>query len=74
MEVSFTPEQEAQLARIATQSGSRPEELVKHAALQLVEEDLRFRAGVRRGMEQADRGELLDHVDVKNRIEQLLQS
>jgi hypothetical protein len=74
MEVSFTPEQEVQLSRIANHSGTRAEELVKSVALQLLEEDLRFRAGVRRGIEQADRGDLLDHRDVKNRIERLFQS
>jgi predicted transcriptional regulator len=73
MEVHFTPEQEAQLSRIASHSGTDTERLVKDAALRLVEEDMRFRAGVRRGIEQADRGELVDHNDVKARIERLLQ-
>ena len=48
-------------------------ELVKDAALRVVEEDLQFRANVRRGIEQADRGELMSHSDVKARIEQLFQ-
>jgi predicted transcriptional regulator len=73
MEVHFTPEQEAQLSRIANHTGTDAEQLVKDAALRLVEEDLRFRAGVRRGIEQADRGELLNHNDVKARIERILQ-
>jgi len=73
MEVHFTPEQEAQLLRIADYSGTDTEQLVKDAALRLLEEDERFRAGVRRGIEQADRGELVDHEDVKARIERLLE-
>ena len=41
MEVHFTPEEEAQLAQIATRTGTDPEHLVKDAALRLLEEDLR---------------------------------
>jgi predicted transcriptional regulator len=47
---------------------------VQDAALRLVEEDAEFRAGVRRGIEQADRGELIDHEEVKARIKRLLKS
>jgi predicted transcriptional regulator len=73
MEVHFTPEQEAQLSRIANHSGTDAEQLVREAALRLVEEDVHFRAGVRRGIEQAERGELVNHNEVKARIERLLQ-
>jgi hypothetical protein len=38
MEVHFTPEQEAQLARIATSAGTNTEHLVKDAALRLLAE------------------------------------
>ena len=50
MEVHFTPEQEAQLAQIATTAGTDPERLVKDAALRLLQEDARFRAAVRKGL------------------------
>jgi predicted transcriptional regulator len=73
MKVHFTPEQEAQLSRIANHSGTDNEQLVREAALRLVEEDTHFRAGVRRGIEQAERGELVNHNEVKARIERLLQ-
>jgi hypothetical protein len=46
MEVHFTPEQEAQLAQIATSEGTEPERLVKDAALRLLQEDARFRDAV----------------------------
>ena len=72
MEVRFTPERESQLSQIAGHRGTDAERLVKDAALRLLEEDMRFRAGVRRGIEQADRGELVSHKDVKARIERLL--
>jgi predicted transcriptional regulator len=73
MEVNFRPEQVARLSRIANDMGANTEQLVKDAALRLVEDDEQFRAGVRRGIEQADRGELMNHSDVKSRIERLLQ-
>ncbi len=37
MEVYFTPEQEAQLAQIATEAGTDAEQLVKHTILRLIE-------------------------------------
>ena len=39
MEVHFTPEQEAQLAQIATTVGTNTEHLVKDAALRLISEN-----------------------------------
>ena len=41
MEVHFTPEQEAQLAQIATNAGTDAERLVKDAALRLLDKDVR---------------------------------
>jgi predicted transcriptional regulator len=74
MEVHFTPEQEAKLAQIARVAGTGPEDLVKDAALRLLEEDARFRAGVREGITQADRGQLIDEQDMDVRFEQMLNS
>jgi predicted transcriptional regulator len=74
MEVQFTPEQEAQISQIANYNGTPAEQLVKQAALRLVEEDAAFRAGVRRGIEQADRGEFIEHDEVKTRIRSLFQA
>ena len=70
----FTPEQLQRLSQIAAHAGTDTEHLVKNAALRLVEEDAKFRAAVRKGMEQADRGELIDHEEVVARIERRLQS
>jgi hypothetical protein len=49
MEVHFAPEQEAQLSQIANYNGTAAEQLVKQAALRLVEEDAEIRAGIQRG-------------------------
>ena len=44
MEVPLTPEQEAQLAQIATKAGTDPEHLVKGVVLRLLEADAPFPA------------------------------
>jgi predicted transcriptional regulator len=74
MEVHFTPEQEAQLAQIATNEGTEPERLVKEAALRLLQKDARFRAAVREGVAQADRGEFIEEEEMDARFEQMLRS
>ena len=74
MEVHFTPEQEAQLSQIATKAGTDAERLVKDAALRLLQEDARFRAAVREGIAQADRGELIEEEEMDARLEQMLRS
>jgi len=40
MEVHFTPEQEAQLAQIASEAGTDPEHLVQDAALRLLKDEI----------------------------------
>ena len=74
MEVHFTAEREAQLAQIATKSGTDPAHLVKQAALRLLEEEARFRAAVREGIAQADRGEFIEEEKMDARFEQMLRS
>ena len=64
MEVHFSPEQEAQLAQAAAHAGIGTEHLVRDAALRVVDETSSFRAAVREGIQQANRGELLDDGDV----------
>jgi predicted transcriptional regulator len=73
LEVHFTPEQEAQLSQIATQAGTEPERLVMDAALRLLQEDARFRAAVREGVAQADRGELIEEEEMDARLEQMFR-
>jgi predicted transcriptional regulator len=73
MEVRFTPEEEARLAKIATQEGVDAEELVKDAALRLLEDDARFRASVRKGIEQADRSEFIEEEEMDARVKRMFQ-
>jgi hypothetical protein len=43
MEVHFTPEQEAQIAQLATRTGTDAEGLVKDTVLRLLGDETRFR-------------------------------
>jgi predicted transcriptional regulator len=73
MEIRMTPEQEAQLAQLAAHLQVDPHQLVMDAALRLIDEDNRFRAGVRKGVEQADRGEFIEEAEMDARVERMLQ-
>ena len=74
MEVQFTSEQEARLAQIAAVAGTEPTDLVKNAALRLLEEDAQFRAAVLEGKSYADRGEFIEEEEMNARFEQMLRS
>jgi predicted transcriptional regulator len=73
MEGHCTPEQQAQLSKLATQEGVDTEKLVKDAALRLIEDDERFRASVRKGLEQADRGEFVEEQEMNLRIKKFVE-
>lgn len=74
MNVDFTPEQEAQLAEVAMYSGKDAKQLVKDAALRVLENNARFRAGVKRGIDAANRGDFIEEEEMDARIERMLQS
>jgi predicted transcriptional regulator len=74
MNVDFKPEQEALLSQIATQSGRDARQLVKDAALRVLENNSRFRAGVQKGIDAANRGDFIEEDEMEARIERMLQS
>ena len=75
MEVHLTAEQEARLAQLAHQAGkSDAEELLKDAALRLLDEDARFRAAVLEGKAYADRGEFIEEEEMDARLQEMLRS
>jgi predicted transcriptional regulator len=73
MEVHFSPEVEMRLQQVASANGKDAEQLVKDTVARMLENQARFIAGVQRGIEQADRGEFVEHKDVLNRIDQLFR-
>ena len=72
MEVQFTTEQEFRLGQIASVEGVAPARLVQEAALLLIEDDERFRAGVRTGIEQANQGLFIEEAELDARITRML--
>jgi predicted transcriptional regulator len=71
MEVHFTPEEAAKLSKIAEREGVGAEELVKDAALHLIEGEARFRAAVQKGLDQADRGEFIEEEEMDARVREM---
>ena len=69
----FTPEQEAQILQAARATDTDPERLVKHAALQFVD-DANFRAAVLEAKGYADRGEFIEEEEMNERFEHMLRS
>jgi len=55
-------------------AGIDTEQLVKDTALRLLGEEARFRAAVREGIAQADRGEFIEEEEMDARFEALLRS
>jgi len=74
MEVHFSPEVETQLQRLAVANGKDAEQLVKDTVTRMLENQTRFIAGVQKGIEQAERGEFVEHKDLLKRIDGLFQS
>ncbi len=74
MEVHFTPEQEARLNEVAARTGREPERVIEQAVDRMLEYDERFLAFVEEGRAAARDGDLLEHDEVVERIDQLLRS
>src|SRR5580658_4806649 len=74
MEVHFPPDVETRLQQVASANGKDAEQLVKDTVARMLENQARFVAGVQRGIEQADRGEFVEHKDLLNRIDRLFHS
>ena len=62
------------LFQVASRDGTDAEKLVKKGALRLQERDARFRAKVREGIQQADRGELIEEEEMEAGIARMLES
>jgi predicted transcriptional regulator len=67
MEVHFIPEQEAQLAQIAVQSGTDTERLVTNVVARFLDEEARFLAAIEKGLAAAERGEFIEEAQMDAR-------
>jgi predicted transcriptional regulator len=71
MVVNLTPEQEAQLAQIASTSGTDPGHLVKDVLARYLDGEARFLAAVDKGLVAAERGEFIEEDEMDARIERM---
>ena len=74
MEVQFTPEQEAQLAKIASRSGTAADRLVTNVVTRYLDEETRFLAAVEKGLAAADRGEFIEEDEMDARFEAMFKA
>jgi predicted transcriptional regulator len=70
MDVPLNPDLQAKLSRLAAQQGRASEALVVEAIERLVNYDEWFLREVDKGLAAADRGELVEHSDVRKMIDQ----
>ncbi len=73
MEVHFTPEQQAQLAQIATKAGTVPERLVTNVVTRYLDEEARFLAAVEKGIAAAERGQFIEEEEMDARLEAMFK-
>lgn len=73
MEVHFPPEVETQLRQVASDTGRTAEQVVRDSIDRMLASRAEFLADVERGIEQADRGQFVDHEEVRKRIERILR-
>jgi predicted transcriptional regulator len=69
MEVRLNPDLHAKLNRLATQQGRDSESLVVEAVERMVNYDEWFMQEVEKGLAAADRGEFVDHEEIRKLID-----
>jgi predicted transcriptional regulator len=74
MEVHFTPDTQARLEKFAASEGKDASQVVEETITRVLQQRTQFLEAVERGIAAADRGEVIEHDEVVNRIERLLNS
>jgi predicted transcriptional regulator len=72
MEISFAPELEARLNRIASEAGKGPDEVVRELVANYLDHDEWFRQEVAKGLASLDRGRFVSHEDVRRQMDCIL--
>ena len=70
MEVHFTPDTQAQLQQLAASEGKNAAQVVEETITRVLERRAKFLEGVQRGIDAADRGELVDDDEVRHWLEE----
>jgi|HubBroStandDraft_1064217.scaffolds.fasta_scaffold499364_2 predicted transcriptional regulator len=74
MEVQLSAEQEAELSRMADQTGKSADELAREAVDRYLMEEGRFHAAVRAGQDAAARGDFVYTSEVWAKVERALKA
>jgi predicted transcriptional regulator len=74
MEISLTPDLEAKLSRIASETGKGPNQVVEELVADYVDHDEWFRREVQKGVASLDAGRFVSHEDVGRQIEKILRA
>ena len=74
MEVQFEPDVQAQLNQFAASQGKAAAQVVAETVARMLQRQAQFTAGVNRGIAAANRGDLIEHAEVVERINGLLRS
>ena len=74
MEISFAPELEARLNRIASQTGRVPAEVVRELVASYLDHDEWFRQEVGKGLASLDQGKTVSHEEVRRQMDRILGS
>ena len=74
MEVHFSPDKEVRLQDVAARTGREASQLVEEAVDRMLEYDVRFIEAVEVGRAAARRGDLQEHEEVVESIEQIFRS
>lgn len=73
MEVHFTPQQQAQLARMASQSGTLPEQVVESVVARYLDDEARFLGAIEKGLAAAERGEFIEEDEMDARVQAMFK-
>jgi predicted transcriptional regulator len=73
MQVQLSSEQEAELSRIADETGRSADELAREVVERYIAEEARFRAGVQTGLDAAARGDFIPTPEVWAMVERALK-
>ena len=74
MEISFAPELEAKLNRIASQAGKGADQVVRELVVNYLDHDEWFRQEVGKGLASLDQGKSVSHEEVRRQMERILRS
>jgi predicted transcriptional regulator len=73
MEISFAPEVEERLARIASDAGKAANQVVQELVADYLDHDEWFRREVQKGLASLDGGKFVSHEEVGRQIKRILQ-